>query len=116
SWVSARQIVYAYYDGTLAHGNANDLLTATLEDGSGSTLDTEYFRYYTGESGGYKEGMKYRFSATDYGRLLAAQGSFTNIENASDATVAPYASSYFQYDTTQRVTREDVAGAGTSLG
>jgi YD repeat-containing protein len=113
TWTTVRQVQYTYYGGE-AHGNVGDLKLAQVQDGSGNTLDTTYYRYYTGESGGYTHGLKYVFRPDSYARLVAAQGS--NIDNISDANAAPYADDYFEYDTSQRVTRHTVAGDGGTVG
>jgi RHS repeat-associated protein len=111
AWTTIRQVAYTYYDGVLAHGNAGDLQFAKIEDGAGNVLDTKYYRYYTGEAGGYVGGLKYVFNPASYARLAAA---FTDPTTATDAQVAPYADNYFEYDTSQRVTKEVVQGAGCS--
>src|SRR5205823_1277949 len=72
TWTVVRQVDYTYYDGVEAHGNAGDLKTAVLKDGAGTVLDTEYYRYYTGEAGGYVHGLKYYFNKASYGQLVAA--------------------------------------------
>ena len=45
-----------------AFGNRGDLMTATIEDGSSTPLDTMYFRYYvstdTDITSGYASGLK----------------------------------------------------------
>jgi RHS repeat-associated protein len=112
SWTIIRQVAYTYYDGVLAHGNAGDLRTATIEDGSGNVLDTKYYRYYVTESGGYQHGLKYLFNPDSYARLVAALG--TNIDSLTDTQVAPYADNYYEYDSGQRVTKEIVQGVGCS--
>jgi RHS repeat-associated protein len=112
SWTTIRQVAYTYYDGVLAHGNANDLRTAAIEDGSGNVLDTKYYRYYVTESGGYQHGLKYVFNADSYARLVAALG--TSIDTLTDTQVAPYADNYFEYDSSKRVTKEIVQGLGCS--
>jgi hypothetical protein len=89
-----------------------DPLFARIADGSRNVLDTKYYRYYTGEAGGYVGGLKYAFNPDSYARLIAAVGDPTQ---ASDAQVAPYADNYFEYDSSQRVTKEVVQGAGCSL-
>jgi hypothetical protein len=73
----------------LADGNAGDLQTATIEDGSGNSIDSYYYRYYVSESGGKTHDLKYVFGPQSYQRLLAAEGTFSNIQSASDSTVAP---------------------------
>jgi RHS repeat-associated protein len=109
-----QQALYTYYDGTQTYGGSvGDLLTATVEDGSGNVLSTSYYRYYTaGQTNGYIHALKYVFNPDSYDRLTAALG--TNVSNLTDAQVAPYADNYFQYDSQQRVTQETVAGAGDS--
>jgi hypothetical protein len=109
SWTTIRQVVYAYYDGTTSYGNARDLRTATIEDAATNVIDTWYYRYYTGETGGYIGGLKYAFSPASYARLVAAVGDPTT---ASDASVSAYADNYFEYDSDQRVVTEIVQGLG----
>jgi hypothetical protein len=100
---------------TDSHGNLGDLKTATIEDSSGNSLDTFYYRYYAGESGGFVHGLKYEFGPAGYARLLAYEGgSFANVQAASDSTVATYADANYQYDSSQRVTTAVIAGAGSS--
>lgn len=111
-WTTSRQVEYAYYNGTEDHGNLGDLKTAIVKDGSGNPLDTSYYRYYTGESGGYAHGMKYVFRPASYARLVGALG--TNLSSLTDAQVAPYADNYFAYDQHHRVTEEVAQGAGCS--
>ena len=114
SWSTVRQVAYAYYDGTTSFGNAGDLMTATVEDGSNTVLDTDYYRYYTSNSStGYVHGLKYSFTGHSYDRLFAALGN--NYTTASDSQVAPFADNYFEYDSLQRVTKEVAAGTGTDM-
>ena len=114
TWTTVRQVQYTYYDGVIAHGNLGDLKLAQVQDGSGNTLDTTYYRYYTGESGGYTHGLKYIFRPDSYARLTAALG--TSIDSISDTSAAPYADNYFEYVSSQRVTKAVIAGDGTTLG
>ncbi|WP_162668091.1 polymorphic toxin-type HINT domain-containing protein [Gemmata massiliana] len=109
AWSTIREAAYTYYDGVEAHGNATDLKTAVVKDGSGNVLDTEYYRYYTGESGGYVHGLKYAFRGDSYARLAAA---FSTPASATDTQVAPYADHYFEYDANRRATTEVAKGAG----
>src|SRR5262249_8794509 len=69
--------------------------------------------YTPGESNGYPGGLKYALGAEAYAR---AQAALTNAQTATNANLAPYADHYFQYDSSQRVTRHDVAAAGSSGG
>jgi hypothetical protein len=118
AWTTVRQVQYSYYDGTQTYGgNLGDLMTATVEDGSGNVLNTSYYRYYTqadlnNGQAGYLDGLKYVFSPDSYDRLTSALG--TNVSSLTDAQVAPYADNYFQYDSSQRVTQEVAQGAGDS--
>jgi YD repeat-containing protein len=114
SWSTVRQVQYAYYDGTQSYGNAGDLLTATVQDASGNTISTDYYRYYTSADAGsigYVHGLKYMFSGASYARLAAAVG---NPQTATDSQVSAYADNYFQYDSQHRVTEEVAQGAGCS--
>jgi RHS repeat-associated protein len=112
-----RQVVYTYYATGANFGNPGDLKTAVVEDGSGTVLATSYYRYYThgdANPNGYTHGLKYFFSTRSYQRLVTALG--TSVDTLSDASVAPYADNYFEYDPAQRVTRVDVQGSDTSSG
>jgi RHS repeat-associated protein len=112
-WNVAQQVVYTYYDGTQPYGNKGDLMTATVEDGSGNALGTDYYRYYTpGVSNGYVGGLRYVFGTTAYDQLVAAVG---NPFTATNSQVAPYADQYFEYDNKQRVTVHAVSGTGSSV-
>lgn len=113
SWTTVRQVAYTYYSGE-AHGNIGDLKLAKVEDANSNVLDTTYYRYYTGEGGGYLHGLKYVFRPDGYARLVAAQGS--NIDSISDTNASGFADDYFEYDTSQRVTKHTVAGAGGTTG
>jgi RHS repeat-associated protein len=114
-----RQAVYTYYGTGDANGSPGDLEFEQVEDGSGSVIDTSYFRYYTSSSSdlsthGYLDGLKYWFSPQSYDRAAAALG---NLTTATDAQVAPYADAYYQYDpTSQRVTQAVIQGAGGGSG
>jgi RHS repeat-associated protein len=112
AWTTVRQAAYAYYDGTQSHGNGGDLMTVTVEDGSGNALDTSYYRYYTGESGGPVEGLKYFLGPQSYARLVAALG--TNLSSLTDTQVAPYADASYQYNSSAQVTQAVIQGAGCS--
>jgi RHS repeat-associated protein len=112
-WTTVRQVDYAYYDGVEANGNARDLKTAAIKDGSGNVLDTYYYRYYTaGQANGYQGGLKYAFSPLSYARLKAAYADPTT---ATDAQAAPYADLYLEYNAAKLVTKEIVQGAGCSV-
>jgi RHS repeat-associated protein len=112
-----RQAVYSYYDGSYsgdnAYGNAGDLKTVTIEDGSGNMLDESYYRYYTADtSTGFMDGLEYVFSSDNVAKMAAALGS--DFESASNSTVVPYADEYFQYNSDEQVTEEVVGALGTT--
>jgi RHS repeat-associated protein len=111
AWQNIRTITYSYYDGTLPYGNWGDLQFATLSDGSGNVLDTQYYRYYIAAYGDPVDRLKYSFSVTSYARLAAAVG---NPATASDSQVSPNADEFFTYDGQMRVTQEVAQGLGCS--
>jgi RHS repeat-associated protein len=112
AWSTVQSVEYTYYDGVEAHGPARALKLAVVKDGNGNAIDTSYYRYYvTGEANGYKNGLKYAFKPASYARLAAA---FADPSSATDAQVAPYADNYFEYDGSQRVTKEIAQGDGCS--
>src|SRR5205823_5539093 len=107
------KVDYAYYDGVAANGNLGDLKTVIIRDAAGTAIDTSYYRYYvTGESNGYAHGLKYAVHPSSYARLAAA---ITDPFAATDAQLAPYADYYFEYDSSQRVTKEVAQGQGCSV-
>ena len=96
TFTTIRTVNYAYYDGSgtgeNAFGTAGDLKTAIVKDGSGTTLDTSYYRYYVnGDSNGYSSGLKYVFDSEAYARLAAALSSGTTPLNATNSQVDAYA-------------------------
>ena len=113
AWTTTRSTAYAYYDGITGPGLAGALKTAVVKDASGTTIDTNYYRYYTSGTGTSGK-MKYTFGAADYARLTAALG--TGVDSLTDAQVDDYADRYFQYDSSGRATSVTSAGAGDSTG
>ena len=107
-----RQVVYSYYTGN-AYGNAGDLETATQEDGSGNVLGTTYYRYYTSGTGSAGN-MEYVFDQQAYALLTATLG--TGIDSLTNAQVSPYATQYFQYNSSGQESSVTDAGAGTTNG
>jgi hypothetical protein len=116
AWGTVRQVQYAYYNGTEPYGNLGDLKTVQVEDAASpnpNVLDNSYYRYYvSGEANGYQRGLKYVFNTQSYARLVAALGN--SLSGLTDSQVAPYADNYFQYDSSQRVTKEVAQGLGCS--
>jgi uncharacterized delta-60 repeat protein/RHS repeat-associated protein len=112
AWSTVRQVAYAYYLDTDSYGNLGDLKSAIVKDASGNALDTTFYRYYKqGDAHGYAHGLKYVFGPESYARAVAAG---VDPASATDAQVAPYADNYFEYDSSQRVTKEVAQGAGCS--
>jgi hypothetical protein len=121
-WTTVRQVAYNYYDGSQAHGNLGDLMTATVVDGAGNptnnAIDTCYYRYYTpaeiaAHAPGYVGGLKFVFTADSYGRLVGA-GLSSDLDTLGDDQVKAYANNYFEYDASLRVSKEVAQGAGCS--
>ncbi len=112
-WENVARACYTYYASGDTHGSAADLKTAVhqLPDGS-SWIDGDvyYYRYYlSGETGGLIHMLKYVVRPRAYA-ALAADSRVSDPLTASDAIVAEYADSYFEYNSSWRVTREVVEG------
>ena len=112
SWVTVRSVANAYYDGITGPGLAGELRTATVKDGAGTDLDTNYYRYYTSGTGS-SGNIKYTFGAAAYARLTAALG--TGVDSLTDGQVDDYAENYAEYDSSGRVTKVIAAAAGCSV-
>jgi RHS repeat-associated protein len=109
-----RIVDYTYYASGAAAGNVGDLQLEQVKDGAGNVIDTTYYRYYTADSAtGFADGLKYVFHQDSYARLAAA---VANPLAASDATVAPYADNYYEYDADRRATKSVVQGDGCACG
>jgi hypothetical protein len=119
SWTPIRRVDYAYYGELEAHGNAQDLKTATIKDltvAGEPVIDTQYYRYYTtlnNETGGYKHALKYAFGPASYERLKQAYYP-ADPTTVDDNDAAPYADHHFKYDGLQRVVEHVVQGDGCS--
>ncbi|MCA8991914.1 MAG: hypothetical protein KDA88_08040 [Planctomycetaceae bacterium] len=99
-------------------GSVNDLRSVTRQEWDGSAwqdLGTSYYRYYkSGDTNGNAHNIKFVCRPAAYAKLSAATGG--NPDSASDATVALYADSYFEYDANNRVVLEQpFAGSETIL-
>ena len=69
-WSIVQQVVYGYYTGCQPFGNRGDLMTATIENGSGQVLDEDYYRDYTpGETNGQVNDLMYDFDTAFFARL-----------------------------------------------
>ncbi len=114
TWTTFRVATYVYYESGDANGNAGDLESETITDGSDNVLQSEYWRYYTpGESGGSPDEVKYAFGSDSTARLAAAFPD-TDFDTLTDEQVAPYADQFFAYDSEGRVTTRTVQGQGCS--
>ncbi len=104
-----RSVSTAYCDGTSSFGELGQLASITTRDAAGDVLDAKAYRYADGPSGDSL--LQYMFDS-DAVRRVAAAG--IDIATAANAAVAPYATSYVEYDALNRVVRNDVLGAGCS--
>jgi RHS repeat-associated protein len=116
NWTVVRKAEYDYYDGSgtgeNAFGRVGDLRTAVVKTGGGDVLDTTYYRYYTATGGtGYAGGMRMVLYGEDYARAVTGLG---NPLTASDNSLKPFASRYYEYDAQKRVSLETVSAAGCS--
>jgi RHS repeat-associated protein len=110
-----RTVSYGYFNGTGSGGNAGDLESQEVRDAAGNLVDAAYFRYYKAgqpdSTKGFSGALKYVFDATSLKRLAAAVPDY---KTATDATIAPFAKDYYEYDASRRVTRHDIQGEGCS--
>ena len=110
-----RYAEYAYYAENQFGGAAGDLKMVTIHqtDSNGAALETKYYRYYqAGEAHGFAHAVKYMFSNASIARMIA---DGINPYIAPDATVAPYADDYFEYDASGKVSNRVTGGTGCSL-
>ncbi|MEZ6099347.1 MAG: hypothetical protein R3E01_10270 [Pirellulaceae bacterium] len=112
SWENVARCQYSYYDGTTSHGNLGDLEFATRQEWTGSAWGTErytYYRYYKDSAGGtgYQYGLMMVVSNEGLDRSVTPT-------NLTDAQLKPYSSHYFEYDSSQRVTKEENDGGTLS--
>ena len=104
-----RRVSLGYYDGTSSFGRLGQLASITTRDAAGGILDAKAYRYADGPSGDSL--LQYMFDSEAVRRVTAAG---LDIATAARALVAPFATSYLEYDSQNRVTRHDVQGAGCS--
>ena len=114
STTSIWRMVYTYYTSGDEHGTTGDLRTATEQILSGTTWvdhDTSYYRYYLdGDDLGFEHGLRFALGPDAFARLTE-DPQVSDPFLATDAQVARYADSYFEYNADQRVTRS-VTNAG----
>jgi len=104
-----RRVNMSYYDGTSSFGLLGQLASVTSLDGAVNVLDAKAYRYATGPSG--VSLLQYMFDSEAVRRVAAAG---LDITTAANAAVAPFATNYLEYDAQNRVTRNDIQGAGCS--
>jgi len=63
-----------------------------VKDADGNELDVAYYRYYTGQAGGYVHGLKYNFNTESF---HVCKPPFRIPPSAPDSRVAPYADLHF---------------------
>jgi len=118
SWTTIRQVNYQYYATTGPNSPAGQLERAQVCDGSGNILDTRYYRYNALDGSGFAT-LRFALEPTAYARASApvasgGLGGDAGVDSALDSQLAPYASYYFEYDSTRRVTKEIAQGQGCS--
>jgi RHS repeat-associated protein len=86
-----------------------DLVSITVRDASSVPLDTSFYRYGEGPSG--KRLLQYIFDNDAVRRATAAS---IDLMTAANNVVAPFATSYLEYDAEDRIVRHDLQGAGCS--
>ena len=114
TWVTVRSMTVAYYDGTTSGGRAGDILSVIIKDGSGNVISDDVYRYYTDDtSGGFTGGVKFALSEGSYRRLLEANPG-SSFDDLTDAQVASYADTYYEYNDAHQITSRTVQGEGCS--
>lgn len=106
-----KQWRFSYYDGSTSAGSLNDLQSTVAEvweesSAGWATSARAYYRYYkTASSIGFKHGLRYVLDSDGWARMQEMGLDPLNLTAVSDATLAGYASDYFEYDSENRVTR-----------
>ncbi|MDF1813853.1 MAG: RHS repeat-associated core domain-containing protein [Verrucomicrobiales bacterium] len=109
--VAIRLASYDYYVTGDTHGPARVLKSADVQgkdDGQWESIGKQWYRYYTSTGGvGVLYGLK--LCLDDNGTAAAEQAGI-DLDSASDETLAPYASHWFEFNGDARVTKEIVRG------
>lgn len=126
------QVDYSYYDTTTDdNGNAGDLKLASTRNYLSDTTTpiyqtrTQYYRYYKGTynattNPGYDHQIKYIIEAEgarayDWADDGTLNQSYTS-SSVTNASIAPYASAYFKYDTSHRISQATFNGSYDQAG
>jgi RHS repeat-associated protein len=110
-WTTVGTTYYTYYTNSNNYGQAGEMMTAITDDSSGNLLSADYYRYYTsGSSAGL---MEYSFGTSSYELLTEALG--TGVDSLTNSQVAPYANTYYEYNSSGQVSEAVDAGAGCSV-
>ena len=114
SFTTSRVLAYTYYDGTNSDGSAGDIRTAAITDGSGNTIQSEYYRYYlAGDPNGDVHQLKYKLGNDSLARIVAAYPT-TSLDSLTDAQIAPYADIALGYNSADQVVSRTLQGEGCS--
>ncbi|MCA9141760.1 MAG: RHS repeat-associated core domain-containing protein [Planctomycetales bacterium] len=131
SWENLHRVLFTYYSGGSSsssssggssgdeYGSAGDMQSATEQiyvNGQWSGDRVTYWRYYVdGESNGNVHQVKYVLGPEQYERL-AADPAVSDPLTASNAKVAEYAATYFEYDSAGEVSlRKEVGSLATTF-
>lgn len=115
--VTVRSVSYTYHDGTTDQGSAGTLRTATIRDANGDPIETTYYRWYMtdSEGPGFNNALKFVVRKASFDRMIEGEAPTDDDPDLiNDDDVAVYSDFYFEYDSSHRVTRQKIQGAGCS--
>jgi RHS repeat-associated protein len=104
-----RAVEFSYYDGTSSFGALGQLASITARDAAAAILDAWNYRYAIAPSGASL--LQYALDSEASRRAIAAG---LDLLTAANTAIAPFATAYLEYDAQNRVTRQDIQGAGCS--
>ncbi len=113
-WTEVGKVDYSYYIAADAHGEADDLelvtITMPLTDSGVSQSKDKFYWYYEDTynattNPGYHHQLQYIIDFEGYRNYDWAQDSDLDDDplTATEANLKPYASTYFEYDTSRRI-------------
>jgi RHS repeat-associated protein len=116
SWSELRRVEHEYYGSSEDNGSLGDLKRVKVQALVGSTwtdMGIHYYRYYkSGNTNGGAHLIKFILEPEAYQRLDDAVSDPTT---ASDTTVGGYADYYYEYDSSNRVTKEKTHGGSKTF-